>query len=484
MPAARRPGPRPRPWLGLAGWPIGVDELAPWYLRAQALCELGPEATDPAAPWFERAGRQPLPLDPRRFSTRVFRYSPPTDFGKTHLPALRAGGVDLFLHATATALEPDEGGRRVIGVAVRPLPGREITIAARLVVLAAGGIENARLLLASDRVRPHGLGNERDQVGRCFMEHLFFDDVARLEPAGAWPQLGLYSRRHRVGGRAIKATLAPGALVQEDGGLLNCCFKLADPAKAQPGLRAAMDLRDWLRTGHSRAHVGRALRTLIADAPGAAGALLQLWRGGDPAAGERSRPLLISVTSEQLPDPDSRVSLSGERDALGQRLARLDWRLGEADRTSWARALELLAGDLAAAGIGRLTLPGPDGRALAVERVRGGCHHIGTTRMADAPAQGVVDRDARVHGIDNLYVAGSSVFPSAGHANPTLTLLALALRLADHLGARWRRESGADPAARPSAQPTPSLRASRTRAGAGRGRFRGRCGAPGGPAIR
>lgn len=453
----------PRPWLDLPGWPIGQAELAPWYARAQSLCELGPEPCDPAEAWLERMGAEPLPLDPRRFVTRIFRYSPPTEFARAYMATLRsAADVDLFLHATASAIEVDEGAGRVTAVTVRPLPAREVVIEGRLVVLAAGGIENARLLLASNRVRPHGLGNDRDQVGRCFMEHLFFDDAARLELADAWPQLRVYGRRGRVAGNAIKATLAPSAAVQDEARLLNCCVKLDHPAKRQPGLVAAMDLRRYLDNGFGRAHVARALRTMLADAPGTAGTLLRLVLERGETWNRQGASLHVDLVSEQAPDPDSRVTLSAQRDALGQPLPRLDWRIGEGDRTSWARALELLARELAAAGIGRLVLPGPEGRARAVEQIRGGRHHIGTTRMADHPARGVVDPDARVHGIDNLYIAGSSVFPSAGHANPTLTLLALALRLASHLEARWRQDSVT--AARHPAQSLPSGVAQESRA--------------------
>jgi choline dehydrogenase-like flavoprotein len=136
----------------------------------------------------------------------------------------------------------------------------------------------------------------------------------------------------------------------------------------------------------------------------------------------------------------SRVTLSPRRDAFGQPMAQLDWRLGEADRRTWIQALERLAKDLADRRIGRIVGPDAAMRESAMERLRGGRHHIGTTRMAEDPKHGVVDRNCQVHGVDNLFIAGSSVFATAGHANPTLTIVALALRLADHLkSARFTR---------------------------------------------
>jgi choline dehydrogenase-like flavoprotein len=145
--------------------------------------------------------------------------------------------------------------------------------------------------------------------------------------------------------------------------------------------------------------------------------------------------LAIIGAGEQQPNRDSRVTLSDRRDALGLPMTRLDWRLTAADKASLRRNLRALGAEFAAAGIGRLHLTLPEGDAWP-EELTGGNHHMGTTRMAADPRQGVVDADCRVHGIDNLYVAGSSVFPTCGAANPTLTIVALALRLADHLRER------------------------------------------------
>jgi choline dehydrogenase-like flavoprotein len=140
----------------------------------------------------------------------------------------------------------------------------------------------------------------------------------------------------------------------------------------------------------------------------------------------------VGCACEQTPNRNSRVSLSEQTDALGLRQARLDWQLTEQDRRSLIANIEALGREFAATGIGRLRpLLADDGRWEPM--VGGGSHHMGTTRMSDDPKQGVVDRNGRVHGLDNLYIAGSSIFPTSGSANPTLNILALAYRLADHL---------------------------------------------------
>lgn len=423
----------PRPWLGHPGWPIDPCQLETYYARAAPLCGLDAWPFDPPEPWFVDAGLEPLPLPPDRFSTRVFGYSGRLDFAAAHGAALeRATDVIVLFHATATGLATSPDGTRVEAVRCATLGGGRFEVAASVVVLATGGIENARLLLASNDRRPAGLGNDHDQVGRCFMEHLFFDDVARFTPSRALPQIGLYGRRHRLRGASVKATLAPTAASLITAGLPNLCFKFASSLKRRRGITAAMALRDCLRSGFPPSGRAALLKDLLVDGPASALALLR-GRGERDFDGPRGpRPLLVTVVAEQLPNAESRVRLGASRDALGQRAAQLDWRLAARDRTAWRDGLRLLRDTLAEVGLGQLEIL--IGKDAALERLRGGRHHMGTTRMSADPRHGVVDANCRVHGVANLFVAGSSVFPTGGHANPTLTIVALALRLAEHLG--------------------------------------------------
>lgn len=418
----------PRPWLGQPGWPLRPCELAAFEARACRFCGLGERPFEPAEAWLREVGAEALPLDPARFATRLFRYAAPTDLASVHGPALeRAANIRVLLHAVAVEVESRSGA--LAGVRFATAPGREHALAAPRVVLAAGGIENARLLLASRRERPAGLGNDRDQVGRGFMEHLYLDDVARFEPAPGLPPPRAYARRKRApDGAAFRAALAPVAATLAEAGLPNLCFKLADPLKRAPAVLAAFALRRGLAAGYWPTPPQAVLGRLAAGAPGVVPALARLSRRGGPGA-----PLSVGMVVEQLPDPANRVTLSARRDALGRPLARLDWRLTGRDRTAWHEALALLSADLAAWGLGRLTLPDPASRGAVLERLRTACHHMGTTRMAEDPRRGVVDPAGQVHGVPGLHVAGSSVFPTGGHANPTLTAIALTLRLADHL---------------------------------------------------
>jgi choline dehydrogenase-like flavoprotein len=415
----------PRPWLGHCGWPIAAGELAMFEPDACAFCGLGKGPFDPDGEWLPDHAR--LPLDPSRFATKLFRYAIATDLGHVHRARLEAArNIRGLLHATTTRLKPSHDRRRIEAVEFSAHPGVAHTVRTRYCVLAAGGIENARLLLASG-----GLGNDHDQVGRCFMDHLYLDDVATFTPSPRSFSARPYARRAPSSSGPFKAALAPTAAVLAEAGSGNCCIKLATPLKRRPAILAATELRHGLTAGYFPRSIGRLLIDLARDMPGLLAELAELVRHGEHGALDNPRELAVAMVLEQLPNPDSRVVLSSRSDCFGRPMARLDWRLMEADRHAWQAVLAALGEDLQRHNLGRLTVgPGPD---TAVGRLRPACHHMGTTRMSDRPQEGVVDRNCRVHGLSNLFVAGSSVFPTGGHANPVLTAVTLALRLAHRL---------------------------------------------------
>jgi len=282
----------------------------------------------------------------------------------------------------------------VNAVRVRSLAGTSFHVAARAFVLATGGIENARLLLLSDRVQSAGLGNGHDLVGRYFMEHIFLDAAADIRaPKGAISDF--YTFGHWVNGRRVRGILGLHPDVRRRERLTNYCGVIVEPS----------------------ANLPTRLRNAIADVR------------GKPAP----RAYQVKNVMEQAPNPDSRVTLGQDRDRLGCRRTVLRWRLSSLDKFTAHRAHAILGEELSRNGIGQLSSSmGSESDPWPV-RVRGARHHMGTTRMHADPRHGVVDADCRVHGIANLYVAGSSVFPTSGAANPTLTIVALALRLAGHL---------------------------------------------------
>lgn len=311
-------------------------------------------------------------------------------------------------------------------------------------MLACGGIENARLLLASNDVDRAGIGNQYGVAGHYFMEHPHAR-AARIEARDSFLLYQLFQRRSGRNGVWLAPSLQPGVALQRHAGILNTALtlKLLRPAgrdapltkKLYQEAKHRMD-PDWF--GRGLWHGFRKARQVL-RAPGLR--RLRWWN-----ARLDGRKLYLFARGEQAPNPESRVSLSRERDELGMPRANLRWRLSGLDKESVAVLVKTVAEEFEKSGIGRV-VPEPwlgdrspewPVEAAASNHPLGGYHHMGTTRMAADPKRGVVDPDCRVHGYGNLYIAGSSVFPTSGWANPTLTILALTHRLAEHLSARLR----------------------------------------------
>jgi len=398
-----------RPWVPHSGWPISHDELAAWYPRACGLVDIpGFEGDHGAA----RTGERPTVLaGAARLRTRIVHFSRPTRFGPKYRDELAsAPTLKVVLGANVlrfrASLGPDVG--RVRHAEVRLEDGGDVTVIAQRFVLACGGVENARLLLLSDRDAPRGLGNDHDAVGRYFADqpHCPRAGEAVLPglPGGA-VGADLYLRKERDD--HVSRVRTRGVFVLDP-----------ELQRAERLLGASV-----LFTPRERAARGKTRG--VADL-----AKVMARTAGVDVTAEPLR-VSVSVQAEQAPNPDSRVTLMEETDRLGLRRAKLDWRASDEDARSIHRTLQLMAHDLGATWAGRAQIE------FQLEdpwsRTRGGSFHLGTTRMSVDPRHGVVDADCRVHGLDNLWIAGSSVFPTTSCAPPTLTVVALALRLANQL---------------------------------------------------
>ena len=391
-----------RAWWPLSGWPFDRTHLEPYYARAQALCGLEP------SPWEGEAWQGPdrpcLALSPGSLTTGVYRFGPSRLFTGTYLEEVRqARLVLLCLNATAVGLERDPDARAVTHVVVAAgARGSRFRVRTRLVVLAAGGIENARLLLLAD------VGDASGLLGRCFMEHPR-DLSCRLVPTDARliDRCGLYDLHRRPAGVVL--------------GRLG----FTDEARRRLQL-PAMSITLQPRPRELRWPAAEALRT---RAWGPRAHRRTGWWCG-PGTGRRYAAVDLLINLEQVPDPDNRITLGEGRDRFGLPQAAIHWRWRARDQDNLARIHATVAAELHGAGLGRVEIgavAAPDPNAH---------HHMGTTRMHLDPLRGVVDEHGRVHGLANLFVAGSSVFPTGGFANPTLTIVALALRLADRLDKR------------------------------------------------
>jgi len=443
----------PRPWLNLpSGWPIAYADLLPYWHSASAIAELG--AFDFAASTAVPGGMRPMfsNFASEAVSTdRIERFSRPTNFATAHAAALqRSRHITTLLHATCQQIVLTPDGTSVHHLAIAVEGGSRFTVQARMVVLAAGGLEVPRLLLNSQSHYPAGIGNAHGHVGRHYMCHLAGTLGVLTPGAGPKPFHGYDQTKEGVYCRR-RLSIEPWA--QQAARIGNAVARLHHPRIANPAhrsgplsalylARALLPYEYRLRLADPAPPAPRAhLANLAHDPAAAARFAITMLRRRVLAA--RKYPSItvvpktglftLDVHAEQLPNPASRITLAHDRDRFGMRQPRIDWRYTQADIHTVRGTLSLIAAALETGGHATLAW-NPD--AVEAEMLREGAyggHHLGTTRMSADPHTGVVDADCRVHGTTNLYIAGGAVFPTSGQANPTLTILALALRLADHL---------------------------------------------------
>jgi choline dehydrogenase-like flavoprotein len=425
-----------RPWVPHSGWPISKQDLDPFYERAQPICGLGPYVYDERVwTFFEKAAPA---FDPKHVTVRFWQFGdPPVNFGEAYRKELvNSDNVRILLHANVANIQTNETSSAVDYAEIRTLTGKSGRVSAKVFVIACGAIENARVLLLSNKVEAAGLGNRHDLVGRFFMEHLDIPCgvVATKDP---YYLLDKY-RRHTVDGVRYMAGLCTSEETQEREQVLNSGARIDYEPDPDSGSAAARYIFRQLKKKKFPDELGDKVWKVITDLDDVAASIYRRFvEGKDIIASPKTT--YLEALGEQAPNPYSRVTLSEKRDALGLNQANLEWRLTELDKRSIRVNTQAVAQEFGRLNLGRVRLMdwlldespdwGPD--------LIGGCHHMGTTRMSADPKTGVVNSDCRVHGIDNFYVAGSSVFSTGGYMNPTLTIVALALRLADHLKSRF-----------------------------------------------
>mgnify|MGYP001027964751 CR=1 FL=1 len=428
----------PRPAVPEGGWPIAWEELEALYPEAERILGLPGPGAFTAEAWLRRASpaERALLASGRLVPTVSLWAIRPRRFARDFAAEIRRSPrIRVLLGAQAIGLREAARGGRVEAVRLRTLEGRDLEARGRAFVLACGGLENARLLLLSTDRRPEGLGNAHGLVGRFFMDH----------PRAVWGRVELAPgtalrilRGRPVPGGKVQLGLAAAAAIRGERGLLHHHLTLESEQSSYARERydvAVQVAKRLLRHGHAGRRLD--LRGVLAGRtpdlvylltpkeilPHWAYRLLWSARERLPRRPRVERYVLVHFCEQPL-DPESRVTLSDRRDALGVPRLRLDWRI----QPEVVRGMEALAGllgeELERTGVGRL-LP-----AEGEPRFTDASHHMGTTRMGTDPRRSVVDPWGRVHETANLWIAGSSIFPSGGHANPTLTIVALALRQA------------------------------------------------------
>lgn len=439
------PAMEDRPWVPGEGWPFPEGALEPYLGGALERCGITPAARMADETAHARRLAE-WPIDAARVEPVLVHFSRPIRFGTHYRDTLASHDrITVHLHSTATELVAGDGGDGIKEVVVRCVGGPAYRVRATAFVLAGGGIENARLLLASRSLEEAGIGNAHGMVGRCFMEHPRVTTRYRIRPGNT--TLGRLFGGGAAGTlRFLRVQVAPDIQRREQ--LLAWHANLyvgyaGQDSSAWPSVRriAIATRSPWRESpyfqdgggGRTRLRsedVGAVLRHPVAGILGALGAVV------GPAPLRRWLEIVDSV--EQVPNPANRIELTSERDALGVPRVRTTWHVNEAEERTHRRALELLLAEF------ERIEPGIRDKRMGDEdpwpgEIVGTWHHVGATRMSTSPASGVVDADARVHGIDNLYVVGSSVFPVSASTSPTVAIVQLAHRLGDHLAQRLAR---------------------------------------------
>jgi len=430
-----------RDYIPHSGWPFSKSELDAYYDEVYASLSLNRSGEGRL---WKLMGRTPpefakdkIDSDLWAFDENVRRF---TDLSKSTLT-----DTDILLNATLTKITLGDQGD-ISEITASTLSGTHASIRAKVFVLAAGAIETVRLLMGGVPERPKGLGNDHDVLGRYFMEHPHARG-GKIIPVDLAQTLMVLPRAIRHDGHRYAAYLRPAPQLQRQKGILNTSISIA------PRRHADESMEYFRRTLNKFKHdlpSTQLWRELYAKLKAAAVKGLEMsdpWSSILNMKASRGKLGVYAIArAEQAPNPESRVSLGEGIDAVGMRVAKLDWRLTELDRDSLRVLMETLADEYKRLGWGQVE-PSPwlydqetiwKTDPLISAHSIGGYHHMGGTRMGSDKKTSVVDANCRMHESPNLYIASSSVFPTGGWANPTITIMALALRLGDHLGQKLK----------------------------------------------
>ena len=438
-----------RGWIEDSGWPIEYAELEPYYRRAEAMCGFGEAWTNGAARLtkLRGVGNWDAGVDPFLWRFAPTRRNAYQNWATRFRATLeRSGRAQVMLHACLTAIEQAPGRTAIDALVARSLHGASVRVEAKHYILCCGGIENARLLLNAVRCSEGSLRGIEDSVGRWFMQHPRAH-VADIVAPGREAQLQhLFNRFTVRNGTEYETGFALSNALQRQEHLLNASavLRYAPPAHS---LRGAIS--DWRRNRSWRGIEFIPGRPRLDTSVALARDALRWAAGRHPIL--QSPRIQLITDLEQLPNRASRVVLSDQPDAFGLHRARLDWRIAPLERHTSARLVKSVSQWMSTYGLGTVEpVTGLDEHGgLTPTHMLESYHHIGGTRMSANRDHGVVDRDCKLHGVDNLHVCGASVMPTGGHANPTFTITALALRLAEHLDLSLRRSANWRSAAAP-----------------------------------
>ena len=448
-----------RDHVPFSGWPFSKTALDPFYARAHRWLKIGEYDYDARSalrnryrPMIEGFHGEVVDTD------NLERYTYPMDFGR-HYKKEFFDHPDIFvlLETPITRIQLSSDGKTVAYLESRDGKGSILKITADRYVLATGCLEVTRLLMVSNDVAKNGIGNHSGLLGKFYMSHLsgtighlkikpevastFFDYEQTHE--------GVYCRKRlviRAEAQMRERTANFAAWPQYP--------EIQDPSH-RSGIFSSMYLAKNIRYVYNRRvpeggvihgqdnwkTLGGHVRNIILGFPQClkygARYVFQRILATNKLPGlfipNSKRCYALHYHVEQVPTEDSRVELGDSCDSLGMRRLKVSWKYCDLDIDSIVRSYHMIKKELESQNVGTLEFDEAGLEAAVRRQIGVGGHHIGTTRMSVDPNEGVTDPDCRIHGIDNLYIASSAVFPTSGQANPTLTIAAIAMLVADRV---------------------------------------------------
>jgi choline dehydrogenase-like flavoprotein len=421
-----------RAWIRESGWGFDRAHLEPYYRRAERVMNL-PESSYDHDQW-SKSHLPPPPFDSQRLIPVVSQFSPTPNFGKQYYKELLdAPNIQILLHANVVNIQASLEANFVEHIDIKTLEGKTAIVKARYYIVCCGAIETARLLLASNTIEKSGLGNQYDLVGRYFQEHLQYP-IGQVSPR-QWKSFDrmFTARKHK--GIKSHPQFAMSSHVQQQEQVLNAVGSLYYPPESESSIEAVKTIIKSLRERKLGTQLPGAIKKIAKNPNQLLFAAYRYFILKQPAQ-DTSGPPYLGIATEQQPNPLSRVYLGDEVDALGMRRVCLDWRVTDLDTRTAEVFVKVINQEFQRLDLGKIDLSSfqlTQGTGDVAGRLRDAAHHMGTARMSATPKHGVVNEDCCLHSVHNLYIGSSAVFPTGGASNPTLTIIALCLRIADHL---------------------------------------------------
>ncbi|MBL8077996.1 MAG: hypothetical protein JNM55_08540 [Anaerolineales bacterium] len=425
-----------RAWIPGSGWPFSIKELNPYYEQAGDVLQIGENRYD-ASHWDKQEGFKGIdPSSP--LETKIFHFSPPAHFGNSYGAELRRStNISVYLYANAIQAQVANGGNQIKALQCATLQKTKFSVEAKIFILAMGGLETTRLLLTSNNVYINGIGNQNDILGRFFMDHVSFFDGSVLKIPDSFPK-SFFRLDYSTAMKNIGMVRAIGLTSEyrQTNQLLNAsAFFVKRPAYKMDDRFFSLEMKNFIQASEIIRHTTTPSLKLIGDIrrsiSNAATLLPVLLK---IITAKKSESLYgLHLQLECTPNPQSRLTLSDQKDALGINRLKLNWRLTQHDLESYQHFRRVIFNELGNLGFkSRKIEHGVDNEGWPVS-LTPAKHPSGTTRMHKNERYGVVNEHCQVHGVHNLYIASGSVFPTSGMANPTLTIVAIALRIAKRI---------------------------------------------------